>query len=156
MSFRKIGHSKFGEMQMIGLRPQIGHRGRTIMYLSMTHLKIEKELFYSFKRAEGSPSILSCSAGMAVFYREKEFDFASERIFTDFELKREAGITAVSGIAARFLYLELQFPKYICRRNFIYWQARPKLWLNFAMEGNTLESYAESVQLFSRLKIENP
>ena len=56
------------------------------------------------------------------------------------------------GIDANYLYLELAFDKYTCFRRFTYWQHTPNFWLNFAIEGDTEENYAESEFVMSGIK----
>lgn len=111
-----------------------------------------KELFFAFKRVMGSPSVISCKVGMAVFHRKNNYDLNLERAPDAIEMARKQGRTEVMGIDANYLYLELAFDKYTCFRRFTYWQHTPNFWLNFAIEGDTEENYAESEFVMSGIK----
>lgn len=111
-----------------------------------------KELFFAFKRVMGSPTVMSCTAGMAAFYRKSSYDLNSERKPEKVELVRKHGKTEVMGIEAHFLYLVLDFDKYTCFKRFTYWQHASNIWLNFAIEGDTEENYAKSEIVFSSIR----
>lgn len=111
-----------------------------------------KELFFAFKRVMGSPSVMSCTVGMAALYRKNNYDLNLERMPDRIEIAREHGKTDVMGIDANYLYLELAFDKYTCFRRFTYWQHTSNIWLNFAIEGDTEENYVESEFLVSGIK----
>jgi hypothetical protein len=111
-----------------------------------------KELFFAFKRVIGSPSLMTCKAGMAAFYRKNGYDLAAERKPDKLELVRKHGETEVMGIKAYYLYLEFGLDKYTSFTRFTYWQHAPSIWLNFAIEGDTEESYAESESVFSSIR----